>query len=95
MPSRQNINLLRNVTAMPLSGGQSPLCKRMRRDALALAECEGLAVFGVGFQYDREAPAGMPSGQVILDSDPNNCGFKVEHSELYGFAPIRPLKHHA
>ena len=38
------------------------------------------AVFGVGFQYGREAPAGMPNGQVILDSDPNNCGFTVVRS---------------
>jgi hypothetical protein len=42
MPSRQNINLLRNVAALPLSGRPSALRERMRRDALALAEREGL-----------------------------------------------------
>ena len=46
------------------------------------------AVFGVGFQYDREAPAGMPKGQVILDSDPNNCGFRVVRSRPALVAPV-------
>ena len=33
----------------------------------------GLASIGVGLQYDREAPEGMPKWQVILNSDPNTC----------------------
>ena len=35
-------------------------------------ECQRHRVFGVGFQYDRAAPEGLPNGQGILDSDPNN-----------------------
>ena len=45
------------------------------------------AAFGVGFRYDREAPVGMPNGQVILDSDPNSCGFKVERKKAVLVCP--------
>jgi hypothetical protein len=62
MPSRQNINLLRNVAAMPLSGRQSPLRERMRRSALALAESEGLGE--VAWSY-RIVPLEQPVGETL------------------------------
>jgi hypothetical protein len=44
-------------------------------EAMRLKTAPLPAVLGVGSQYDREAPAGLPNGQVILGSDPHNCGF--------------------
>lgn len=62
MPSRQNINLLRNVAAMPLSGRPSALRERMRRDALTLAQAEG---FGeVAWSY-RIVPLEQPVGATL------------------------------
>jgi hypothetical protein len=67
MPSRQNINLLRNVAAMPLSGRPSALRERMRRDALALAEREGLGE--VAWSY-RIVPLEQPAGETLrLDGE--------------------------
>jgi hypothetical protein len=62
MPSRQNINLLRNVAATPLSGRPSALRERMRRDALALAEREGLGE--VAWSY-RIVPLEQPVRETL------------------------------
>lgn len=62
MPSRLNVNLLRNVAAMPLSGRPSALRERMRRDALALAQAEGLGE--VAWSY-RIVPLDQPVGETL------------------------------
>lgn len=62
MPSRQNLNLLRSVAATPMPGRPSALRKRMRRDALALAESEDLGE--VAWSY-RIVPLEQPVGQTL------------------------------
>lgn len=62
MPSRLHINLLRNVAAMPMRGRPSALRERMRRDALALAESEGLGE--VAWSY-RIVPLDQPVGETL------------------------------
>lgn len=67
MPSRHHINLLRNVTAMPMMGRPSALRERMRRDALALAQAEGLGE--VAWSY-RIVPLDQPVGETLrLDGE--------------------------
>ncbi len=62
MPSRLHINLLRNVAAMPMRGRPSALRERMRRDALALAQAEGLGE--VAWSY-RIVPLDQPVGETL------------------------------
>ena len=62
MPSRQKIKLLRNVAAMPMGGRQSALRERMRRDALALAEREGLGEVACSY---RIVPLDQPVGETL------------------------------
>lgn len=62
MPNRLNLNLLRSVAATPMPGRPSALRERMRRDALALAESEGLGE--VAWSY-RIVPLEQPVGQTL------------------------------
>lgn len=62
MPNRLNLNLLRSVASTPMPGRPSALRERMRRDALALAESEGLGE--VAWSY-RIVPLEQPVGQTL------------------------------
>jgi hypothetical protein len=62
MPNRLDINLLRNVAAAPMPGRPSALRARMRREALALAESEGLG--GVAWSY-RFVPLEQPVTETL------------------------------
>jgi hydrogenase maturation protein HypF len=46
------------------------------------------SAIGVGFQYACEAPEGLPNGQGILDSDPNNTGNSTISHQNTAVAPV-------
>ncbi|MEI8158686.1 MAG: carbamoyltransferase HypF [Burkholderiales bacterium] len=46
------------------------------------------SVFGVGFQYACEAPEGLPNGQGLLDSDPNNTRSSTISHQNSAAAPV-------